>query len=68
MSEFNVNAYWLERGRNYMEEKRTPAEFHRLQERFLLEVLKATALPMQKILEIERLWLFAWTPSPRAAC
>src|SRR6266536_3752138 len=52
MSEFNVNQYWLERGRNYMQEKRTPAEFHRLQERFLLEILRGSALPMGRVLEL----------------
>lgn len=50
--QFDVNAYWLERGRRYMEENRTPAEFHRLQERFLLDVLRSSALPMTRILEI----------------
>ena len=50
--EFNVNAYWLERGRNYMGEQRTPGEFHRLQERFLLDILKGAALPMGRILEL----------------
>jgi len=52
MSEFNVNEYWLERGRNYIQEKRTPPEFHRLQERFLLEVLKGTRVPMRRVLEL----------------
>jgi SAM-dependent methyltransferase len=51
-SNFNVNAYWLERGRHYMEETRTPAEFHRLQERYLLDLLRGSALPMRQILEI----------------
>ena len=50
--QFDVNAYWLERGRHYMEEKRTPAEFHRLQERFLLDVLRSSGLPMKRVLEI----------------
>jgi SAM-dependent methyltransferase len=49
---FNVNAYWLERGRHYMAETRTPAEFHRLQERYLLDLLRGSALPMRRILEI----------------
>ena len=50
--EFNVNQYWLERGHGYMQEKRTPPQFHRLQEQFLLDVLQRSAVPMQRLLEI----------------
>jgi len=50
--EFNVNAYWLERGRGYIHERRTPPEFHRLQERFLLHVLQRSGLPIRRVLEI----------------
>src|ERR1051325_1471752 len=50
--QFDVNAYWLERGRHYIEENRTPAEFHRLQEEFLLDVLRSSGLPMTRVLEI----------------
>jgi len=49
---FNVNKYWLERGRRYIDEQRTPPEFHRLQERFLLDVLQRSGLPMRRVLEI----------------
>jgi SAM-dependent methyltransferase len=49
---FNVNEYWLERGKTYMQETRTPAEFHRLQERFLLDLLRGGGVPMQRVLEI----------------
>ena len=35
-----------------MEEKRTPPEFHRLQERFLLDVLRRSSVPMERVLEI----------------
>jgi SAM-dependent methyltransferase len=52
MSAFNVNEYWLERGRNYMQENRTPPEFHRLQERFLLDVLRRSGVPMRRVLEL----------------
>jgi SAM-dependent methyltransferase len=52
MSDFNVNEYWLERGRTYIGEKRTPPEFHRLQERFLLDVLRQGHVPMGRVLEI----------------
>src|SRR5436189_6457320 len=52
MSEaFNVNQYWLERGRNYIHEK-FPQEFHRLQEQFLLDILRASGIPMQRLLEL----------------
>lgn len=52
MSEFNVNEYWLKRGRTYEQENRTPPEFHRLQERFLLDVLRRSGIPMRRVLEI----------------
>ena len=52
MSDFNVNEYWLERGRTYIGEKRTPPEFHRLQERFLLGVLRRGNIAMRRVLEI----------------
>jgi SAM-dependent methyltransferase len=50
--EFNVNEYWLERGRKYIDEQHTPPEFHRLQEQFLLDVLQRSGLPMRRVLEI----------------
>src|SRR6266850_599561 len=50
--EFNVNEYWLGRGRNYMEEVRTPPDFHRLQERFLLDALTRCEMRMRRVLEI----------------
>lgn len=49
---FDVNKYWLERGRTYRDEKRTPPEFHRLQERFLLDVLERGKIPMTRVLEL----------------
>src|ERR1051325_4767295 len=51
-SEFNVNDYWRQRGQGYMQEKRTPPEFHRLQEQFLLDILRRSAVPMGRVLEI----------------
>lgn len=51
-TEFNVNRYWLDRGRTYIDERRTPPEFHRLQERFLLDVLERSRLPLRRVLEI----------------
>src|SRR5262245_2095952 len=52
MSEgFNVNEYWLKRGRGYIEEA-LPQDYHRLQEKFLVDLLRASQLPVNKILEI----------------
>jgi SAM-dependent methyltransferase len=51
-STFNVNEYWLKRGQTYAQEQRTPPEYHRLQERVLLDVLKAGGVPMGRVLEI----------------
>ena len=48
---FDVNQYWLKRGQNYIREN-FPDEFHRLQEKFLLDVLRASEVPMKRILEI----------------
>jgi SAM-dependent methyltransferase len=52
MSEgFNVNEYWLKRGRGYIEEA-LPQDYHRLQEKLLVDLLRASQLPANKILEI----------------
>jgi SAM-dependent methyltransferase len=51
-TEFNVIEYWLERGRNYIDEKRTPPAFHRLQERFFFDVLRGSGVSMRRVLEI----------------
>ncbi len=48
---FDVNAYWIARGREYVAEK-FPEEYHRLQERFLIDTLKAVGLPFRRILEL----------------
>jgi len=48
---FDVNAYWLKRGRGYATE-RLPGEYHRLQEQFLLSVLRDGGLPMNRVLEL----------------
>ena len=48
---FDVNAYWLERGRAYAAEK-FPEEYHRLQERFLIDTLQATTVPLRRIVEL----------------
>ena len=47
---FDVNEYWLERGRNYVREN-LPQQFHKLQERFLIDVLLASQIPMTRLLE-----------------
>src|SRR5882724_3430645 len=48
---FNVNEYWIARGRNYLHES-LPQQFHRLQEKFLIDVLRAGQIPLGSILEI----------------
>jgi len=50
-SSFNVNEYWLQRGRNYLHEN-LPQEFHRLQETFLIDVLRSSGIPLASILEV----------------
>jgi SAM-dependent methyltransferase len=50
-SEFNVNEYWLARGRNYIGEA-FPARYHRLQEQFLLDVLANGGLRLNRVLEL----------------
>lgn len=53
MSEpFDVNRYWLERGRRYMGETRLALEYHRRQEQFILQTLARLELPVSNILEL----------------
>jgi len=49
---FNVNEYWLNRGRTYMGEQRMPLAFHRRQEQVLLDILKRGKIPLQRVLEL----------------
>lgn len=49
---FNVNEYWLKRGRTYIGEGRLSRDYHLLQEQFLIERLHGAALPVRKILEL----------------
>ena len=51
-AEFDATTYWLKRGKVYLEEEQNYAEYHRVQERFLLDTLRAGRLPMQTILEL----------------
>lgn len=52
MSEaFDVNQYWLKRGRGYIGEP-LPQDYHRLQEKFLFDLLRASRMAMDRILEI----------------
>ena len=51
-AEFDATTYWLKRGKVYLEEEQNYAEYHRVQERFLFETLRAGRLPMQNILEL----------------
>jgi SAM-dependent methyltransferase len=48
---FDVNQYWSNRGRGYMGEK-FPQDYHRLQEQFLLDALKAAGKPFRRILDL----------------
>jgi len=48
---FNVNEYWLQRGRDYIAEH-LPDEYHRLQEQFLIETLKSAGIPFPRILDL----------------
>src|SRR6188474_2390102 len=49
---FNVNEYWLNRGQSYVNEERLYGPYHRLQERFLFDVIRGAELPTAKILEL----------------
>lgn len=49
---FDVNQYWLKRGQTYIHEGRLGLEYHRVQERFLFDVLREGRLPMKKIVEV----------------
>ena len=49
---FNVNEYWLNRGQGYISEDRLAGPYHRLQERFLFDVIRRGALPTKRILEL----------------
>lgn len=49
---FDVNAYWIERGRRYDAEPRLAGDYHKLQESFLVDVLRVGRVPMQRVLEI----------------
>src|SRR5439155_13512302 len=50
--QFDVNQYWLKRGQTYAQEERLAMDYHRLQERFLFDILEASRIPLRKILEI----------------
>jgi SAM-dependent methyltransferase len=51
-TEFNINEYWLRRGKTYADEGRLAGAYHRLQERFLLDILSFGWLRLESILEI----------------
>src|SRR5438477_5042477 len=50
--EFNVNEYWLRRGREGAGDDPRYADYHRLQEHFLFEMLSKGQVPLQNILEL----------------
>jgi SAM-dependent methyltransferase len=47
-----INAYWTKRGQTYEGESRLAGHYHRLQESFLIDILKLGGLPTRSILEI----------------
>ena len=49
---FNVNEYWLKRGREGAPEDPRYAEYHRLQEHFLFDKLRKAQIPMRNLLEL----------------
>jgi SAM-dependent methyltransferase len=49
---FNVNDYWLKRGETYFHEERLALEYHRVQERFLFDILRESRVPPRRILEL----------------
>ncbi len=49
---FDVNQYWLKRGQTYIREDRLGLDYHRVQERFLFDVLRAGQLPMSRMVEV----------------
>src|SRR6185295_18483506 len=51
-AEFDATTYWMKRGKVYLEEEQSYAKYHRVQERFLFDTLRAGRLPMQNILEL----------------
>src|SRR5689334_10675250 len=48
----DINAYWNQRGRTYQREVRLAGDYHRMQETFLVDVLRLSGLPMRQLLEI----------------
>src|ERR1051326_906095 len=51
-AEFDANAYWLKRGKGFLEEEQRYAKYHQVQERFLSETLREGRLPVESILQI----------------
>ena len=52
MNPTDINRYWTERGRTYHSEVRLTEDYHRLQESFLVDLIKLSGLPVRSILEI----------------
>ena len=50
--DFNVNEYWLKRGRESATEDPRYAEYHRLQERFLFDILRKGQVSPRNIIEL----------------
>ena len=50
--DFNVNEYWLKRGREGAIEEPRYAEYHRLQEHFLFDILRKGQISLRNIIEL----------------
>jgi SAM-dependent methyltransferase len=50
--QFDVNQYWLNRGRTYLGESRLFQDYHRQQEQFLIETLRRSGIEPGRILEL----------------
>jgi SAM-dependent methyltransferase len=49
---FDVNAYWMRRGKSYVDEGRLFTDRFRQQEQFVLDTLVTSNVPMGKVLEL----------------
>jgi SAM-dependent methyltransferase len=49
---FDVNQYWLARGQSYVKEGRLYGRYHRLQEQFIVEIIRHSGIATDRILEL----------------
>ncbi|HZT96347.1 MAG TPA: methyltransferase domain-containing protein [Chloroflexota bacterium] len=50
--DFDVNEYWLTRGKSYVQEERLQTDYYKTQEQFLLETLVDVGVPIGRVLEL----------------